>query len=70
MIQRSCSRCGSLSLRADRSLAGRLVCRECGTPIDINPKSIFRPSGNKNFFRRKKYLIIVLVVIIILLALS
>ncbi|MEB3157824.1 MAG: TFIIB-type zinc finger domain-containing protein [Synechococcus sp.] len=27
-----CSQCGSRSWRADRSLAGRLVCRRCGAP--------------------------------------
>ena len=29
-----CSRCGSTSFRADRSLGGRLVCSHCGTPVD------------------------------------
>jgi hypothetical protein len=29
----SCERCGSWSVRRDRSLAGRLVCGRCGQPL-------------------------------------
>ncbi|MEY4772655.1 MAG: hypothetical protein RLZZ346_1910 [Cyanobacteriota bacterium] len=29
----ACPRCGSWSVRADRSLAGRLVCGRCGSPL-------------------------------------
>ena len=29
----ACSRCGSWSVRSDRSLAGRMVCGRCGTPL-------------------------------------
>ena len=29
----ACPRCGSWSVRADRSLAGRMVCGNCGTPL-------------------------------------
>ncbi|MFM7456344.1 MAG: transcriptional regulator [Vulcanococcus sp.] len=29
----ACPRCGSGSVRADRSLAGRLVCGRCGAPL-------------------------------------
>ncbi|MEY2644657.1 MAG: hypothetical protein RLZZ611_1306 [Cyanobacteriota bacterium] len=29
----ACPRCGSWSIRADRSLAGRMVCGRCGTPL-------------------------------------
>ncbi|WP_392351727.1 TFIIB-type zinc finger domain-containing protein [Parasynechococcus sp.] len=32
MSVRPCRQCGSRSFRADRSLAGRLVCTRCGTP--------------------------------------
>ena len=30
---RSCPRCGSTSIRADRSLGGRLVCMNCGASV-------------------------------------
>ena len=33
MSIRCCPRCGSTSLRADRSLGGRIVCTQCGTSI-------------------------------------
>ena len=29
----ACPRCGSWSVRADRSLGGRMVCGRCGTPF-------------------------------------
>ncbi len=29
----ACPRCGSWSVRADRSLAGRMVCGRCATPL-------------------------------------
>ena len=33
MSIRSCPRCGSTSIRADRSLGGRLVCMNCGASV-------------------------------------
>ncbi len=42
MRNNSCSRCGSLNLIADRALAGRIICANCGTPISNNS------FGNKN----------------------
>ena len=33
MSIRSCPRCGSTSIRADRSLGGRLVCMNCGAAV-------------------------------------
>ena len=30
-----CPRCGSLAVRADRSLAGRMVCARCGEPLGL-----------------------------------
>ena len=29
----SCHRCGSLNLVADRALAGRIICANCGSPV-------------------------------------
>ncbi|HYP03878.1 MAG TPA: hypothetical protein VER57_04935 [Cyanobium sp.] len=31
----ACPNCGSWAVRADRSLAGRLVCARCGEPLGI-----------------------------------
>ena len=39
-----CSRCGSTSFRADRSLGGRLVCSHCGTPAEQRVRSVRRSS--------------------------
>ena len=33
MSNRCCPRCGSTSLRADRSLGGRIVCTNCGASV-------------------------------------
>ena len=33
MSIRSCPRCGSTSIRADRSLGGRLICMNCGASV-------------------------------------
>tara|TARA_Y100001968_G_scaffold137041_1_gene125290 strand:- start:1300 stop:1515 length:216 start_codon:yes stop_codon:yes gene_type:complete len=56
MIRNKCLVCGSSSLRADRSLSGRLVCNSCGTPFGIgrrvnNKTSIYNIVSlkNKNF---------------------
>ncbi len=35
MSQSPCIKCGSVTFRADRSLAGRLVCTRCGSPLFI-----------------------------------
>ena len=35
MSQSPCIKCGSVTFRADRSLAGRLVCTRCGSPLVI-----------------------------------
>ncbi|MEY4298128.1 MAG: hypothetical protein RLZZ423_1307 [Cyanobacteriota bacterium] len=34
----ACPQCGSWSVRADRSLAGRMVCGRCGTPLQGVPR--------------------------------
>lgn len=31
----ACPHCGSWSVKADRSLAGRLVCGRCGRPLGV-----------------------------------
>lgn len=33
----ACPHCGSWSVKADRSLAGRLVCGRCGRPLGTGP---------------------------------
>ena len=48
-----CNSCGGFSFRADRALAGRLVCNNCGTPINSIQKLC-----NDFFTKRCGFLII------------
>ncbi len=41
----ACPNCGSWSVRADRSLAGRLVCARCGEPLGIGAGRSGRLAG-------------------------
>jgi ribosomal protein S27AE len=42
----ACPHCGSWSVRADRSLGGRLVCGRCGRPLQgVKPGR--QPSGGR-----------------------
>ena len=56
--------CGSFNMRADRSLAGRLVCDSCGTPFGVR-----RQGNNKiNIFNlvplNKKYVFFICLLIV------
>ena len=39
----ACPHCGSWSVKADRSLAGRLVCGRCGRPLGVGHARRQRP---------------------------
>jgi hypothetical protein len=41
----ACPHCGSWSVKADRSLAGRLVCGRCGKPLGPGAARRLRSSG-------------------------
>ena len=41
----ACPHCGSWSVKADRSLAGRLVCGRCGRALGIRPERPSRTPG-------------------------
>ncbi|MEB3306784.1 MAG: transcriptional regulator [Cyanobacteriota bacterium] len=43
----ACPHCGSWSVKADRSLAGRLVCGRCGRPLGVaaNRRAGRAPAG-------------------------
>ena len=46
-----CSNCGSTNLRADRALAGRIVCNDCGIPFgnsSYRARNIPGKIGKKN----------------------
>ncbi|MCS5705238.1 hypothetical protein NZK27_03435 [Synechococcus sp. FGCU-3] len=41
----ACPHCGSWSVKADRSLAGRLVCGRCGRPLGVKASKCAARSG-------------------------
>lgn len=69
----ACPNCGSWAVRADRSLAGRLVCARCGEPLGIGagrpgPFSRRGRKGSSGGRRGLRFGMVALVVISALLA--
>ena len=61
-----CQNCGSRRFRADRSMAGRLVCQSCGLAAGTRPnRSAARPSGRSRQQRWRWLVGLVIVVILI-----
>ena len=61
-----CQNCGSRRFRADRSMAGRLVCQSCGLAAGTRPsRSTARPSGRSRQQRWRWLVGLVIVVILI-----
>jgi hypothetical protein len=48
----ACPNCGSWSVKADRSLSGRMVCGRCGEPLGIGRGHPRRPWGRRSRLRR------------------
>jgi len=48
----ACPHCGSWSVKADRSLAGRMVCGRCGRPLGPGSLPAARRSGFPRWRRR------------------
>ena len=48
----ACPNCGSWAVRADRSLAGRMVCGRCGEPLGIGQKRHLRAVSGMGRWRR------------------
>ena len=63
----SCPRCGSLNLVADRALAGRIICANCGSPI--SNYAYKRINSNFNANRRFKNIIIISAIFLLILIL-
>ncbi|MGC6483479.1 MAG: transcriptional regulator [Synechococcus sp.] len=64
-----CSQCGSRSWRADRSLAGRLVCTRCGTPQGAGSgtsRSLQRGRGTRGRLPWWWWVVLVLVVALLI----
>jgi len=63
-----CQNCGSRRFRADRSMAGRLVCQNCGLAAGSRAVgSTSRSTGRSN---RKLWLVILLVAVIVLVVIT
>ena len=64
MIRNKCLVCGSLNMRADRALSGRLVCNSCGTPFGVR-RSGTRKMNNLNIYSlNNKYFIFLFILIL------
>ena len=60
-----CLNCGSREFRADRALAGRLICKRCGCALGTRPSS----QGPRQGGRRRWLLITALIVTAVLVVL-
>ena len=69
MNYKRCFYCGGTNLRADRSLAGKIICGDCGRPISSNFRNqrlSKNPFLNSNFSRILIFTILFIVIIKIL----
>jgi hypothetical protein len=46
----ACPHCGSWAVKADRSLAGRMVCARCGRPLGRTAERVARSSSTGCFW--------------------
>ena len=57
MIKNKCFVCGSFNLRADRGLAGRLVCASCGNPYGLRKSGRNKLNDFNSFSLKKNHFI-------------
>ena len=62
-----CPSCGSKNLFADRALAGRLVCRDCASPVGSLNSSFPKSLNNNQSIRTYKYIFIFALTLIVIL---
>ncbi len=67
-----CNNCGGRSFLADRALAGRMICTDCGTPIGQRGKiQLNRNLGKTNTLNKTwVYILIALAVILWIIAIN
>ncbi len=70
MSSKTCQMCGCNQFRADRALAGRLICIKCGRPADLAIKTINRRKYRLKSSRKIKFYFIVVVVLIVAIMLA
>jgi len=64
----ACPRCGSWSVRADRSLAGRLICGRCGNPLAGGSRQSMRTVRGRSGPHRVLGLALALIIVSAVLA--
>ena len=67
MIRPKCNYCGSVNLRADRALAGKLICISCGKTVSAKVSYIDFKPRRKNRIVYYILLIILVIMFIILI---
>ena len=65
-----CPHCGSLKLRADRSLGGRIICSCCGRPVNQGRRTLLRPRSQYPRSLLIIFLIFTLVIFVLVLSLG
>ena len=61
-----CLNCGSREFRADRALAGRLICKRCGYALGTRPSSQGQRQGGRRRWRLITALIVTAVLVVLL----
>tara|TARA_B100000700_G_C14697645_1_gene692947 strand:- start:414 stop:626 length:213 start_codon:yes stop_codon:yes gene_type:complete len=65
MIKNKCLVCGSLNLKADRALSGRLICTSCGNPYGVR-KFNHKRMRNYNLSLINRYIIYIILLIFVI----
>ena len=62
MNKQVCHKCGSRSFKADRALAGRVICSNCSTPLtkDLSVNKYIGVRHSHNFFFGKTFIILLI----------
>ena len=69
MIAPKCNYCGSLNLRADRALAGKLICVSCGKIITSSKQYIGLKPIKLRRANKTIYIILLTIILIFLIVL-
>ena len=68
MVKLRCLVCGSIDLRADRALSGRLICTSCGNPYGVRKVGGNKLMNNNSVvFNHKKLLFIFLLIFVFMI---
>ena len=63
-----CQNCGSRRFRADRSMAGRLICQNCG--LAAGSRAVRFTTRSKRRSNAKRWLVILLIAVIVLVVVT